>query len=78
MNLNEARSVLHENGYELIDEGFFGDKYEQYKNAVMKKICKLGVDIEKYEMKIKDWIRDYFLDNIDIMDCALAIRDNCK
>ena len=36
------------------------------------------LDMVKYEKAIEDWIRDYFLDNMSIYDCALAIRDNCK
>ena len=78
MDLKEAISVLHTSGYELIDEGFFKDKYTKYKETVIKQIKKYGVDLEKYEKAIIDWIRDYFVDGMNPYDCALAIRDNCK
>lgn len=78
MDMNEAKSVLKDYGYELIDEGFFADSYTKYKNKVMALIKKYRVDLEKYEKPIEDWIRDYFLDKMSIQDCALAIRDNCK
>ena len=54
MDLNEAISVLHTSGYELIDEGFFKDKYTKYKNTVIKQIKEYGVDLEKYEKAIID------------------------
>lgn len=78
MELNEAITILHSNGYEMIDEGFLGDKYKKYKNTVLNKLEKFGVDLEKCGKTVEDWIRDYFVDRFDEIDCARAIRDNFK
>lgn len=76
MRLDEAKHILHENGYRLIDEGFFGDKYTRYKKAVLSGLKKYKVDIENNIKEIDEWIRDFFLDNIGSWDCVVAIRDN--
>lgn len=33
MTLNEAKEYLNENGYELLDEGFLGDKYKKIQKS---------------------------------------------
>ena len=76
MTLNEAKDYLNQNGYELIDEGFFGSAYDRYKKAVLKLISKYGVELNNNLNEIEDWIRDYFLDKMNVYDCAKAIRDN--
>jgi hypothetical protein len=76
MTLNEAKDYLNQNGYELIDEGFFGSAYDKYKKAVLKLIFKYGVELNNNLNEIEDWIRDYFLDKMNVYDCAKAIRDN--
>lgn len=76
MLLSEARDILHENGYELIDEGFFSDKYTKYKNAVLNGLKEYKIDIENNIKEIEEWIRDFFLDNMACSDCVLAIKDN--
>lgn len=43
MTINEAKDYLNHNGFELIDEGFFGSAYEKYKKTVLKLISKYGV-----------------------------------
>lgn len=76
MTLNEAKDYLNQNGYELIDEGFFGSAYDKYKKTVLKLISKYGVELNNNLNEIEDWIRDYFLDKMIVYDCAKAIRDN--
>jgi hypothetical protein len=76
MTLNEAKDYLNQNGYELIDEGFFGSAYDKYKKTVLKLISKYGVELNNNLNEIEDWIRDYFLDKMNVYDCAKAIRDN--
>lgn len=76
MTLNEAKTFLNENGYELIDEGFFGKNYLKYKKKVINELKKTGKNIWQNIGKIESWIRDYFLDKMDWNDCVLAIRDN--
>jgi hypothetical protein len=76
MTLNEAKDYLNQNGYELIDEGFFGSAYDRYKKSVLKLISKYGVELNNNLNEIEDWIRDYFLDKMNVYDCAKAIRDN--
>jgi hypothetical protein len=76
MTLNEAKDYLNQNGYELIDEGFFGNAYDKYKKTVLKFISKYGVELNNNLNEIEDWIRDYFLDKMNVYDCAKAIRDN--
>jgi hypothetical protein len=76
MTLNEAKDYLNQNGYELIDEGFFGNAYDKYKKTVLKLISKYGVELNNNLNVIEDWIRDYFLDKMNVYDCAKAIRDN--
>lgn len=76
MTINEAKDYLNKNGYELIDEGFFGSAYDRYKKTVMKLISKYGVELNNNLNVIEDWIRDYFLDKMNVYDCAQAIRDN--
>jgi hypothetical protein len=76
MTLNEAKDYLNQNGYELIDEGFFGNAYDKYKKTVLKLISKYGVELNNNLNEIEDWIRDYFLDKMNVYDCAKAIRDN--
>jgi len=76
MTLNEAKDYLNQNGYELIDEGFFGSAYDRYKKSVLKLISKYGVELNNNLNVIEDWIRDYFLDKMNVYDCAKAIRDN--
>ena len=60
MTLNEAKDYLNQNGYELIDEGFFGSAYDKYKKTVLKLISKYGVELNNNLNEIEDWIRDYF------------------
>ena len=76
MTLNEAKEYLNANGYELLDEGFFGDKYTRYKNAVLSLLKKYEVNFENNLSEIEEWIKDYFLDKLNVYDCALAIRSN--
>lgn len=76
MTLNEAKDYLNQNGYELIDEGFFGSAYDKYKKTVLKLISKYGVELNNNLNEIEDWIRDYFLDKMNVYYCAKAIRDN--
>lgn len=76
MTINEVKDYLNHNGFELIDEGFFGSAYEKYKKTVLKLISKYGVELNNNLNEIEDWIRDYFLDKMNVYDCAKAIRDN--
>jgi len=76
MTLNEAKTYLNQNGYELIDEGFFGSAYDKYKKSVLKLISKYGVELNNNLNEIEDWIRDYFLDKMNVYDCAQVIKDN--
>lgn len=75
MTLNEAKEILNKNCYELIDESFFGSSYEKYKKNVMKLLNKYEVELDNLK-EIEDWILDYFLDKMDVYDCAISIRDN--
>ena len=76
MTMYEAKEYLNQNGYKLLDEGFFGDAYTKYKSAVYKLLKKYKVDLDNNIKEIEDWIRDYFLDKMDVYDCANAIKDN--
>ena len=76
MTMYEAKEYLNQNGYKLLDEGFFGDAYTKYKFAVYKLLKKYKVDLDNNIKEIEDWIRDYFLDKMDVYDCANAIKDN--
>jgi len=76
MQLTEARDILHKNGYELIDEGFFSDKYTRYKNAVLDGLKEYKIDIESNLKEIEEWIKDFFLDNMSYWDCVVALKDN--
>lgn len=76
MTLNEAKDYLNENGYELLDETFFGADYKKYKKEVYKLLQKYEVDLVNNVKIIEDWIRDYFLDKMTVYDCAKSIKDN--
>lgn len=75
MTINEAKDYLNKNCYELIDEGFFCNSYEKYKKTVMKLLNKYEVELDNLK-EIEDCIRYYFLDKMNVYDCAKAIRDN--
>lgn len=76
MTLNEAKTLLNENGYELIDESFFGKDYQKYKKKVINGLKKTEKNFWKNIGKIESWIRDYFLDKMDPADCVAAIKAN--
>lgn len=76
MDLVEAKNELNKNGYELIDEGFFGKEYLKYKNKVLKKLKKYGSSVWSNIGKIEKWVRDFFVNKMDPDDCVAAIIDH--
>ena len=75
MTLNEAKDYLNQNGYELIDEGFFGSAYDRYKKSVLKLISKYGVELNNNLSEIEDWIRDYFLDKMNVYETYMKGKE---
>lgn len=52
------------------------NKYQLYKNAVLKRLSKTFNITASMQHEIESWIRDYFIDNIEVNDCVHAIRHN--
>ena len=62
-----------------LDEGFFKDKYESYKDKVLSILHKhFGIKIPKDLHDAEDWIRDYFVDKFPAFDCADAMRTHFR
>lgn len=63
-----------------IDEGFFKDAYQKYRAKVLGILQKnMGIVVPAgFIHSVEDWIRDYFVDKFDELDCARSIRDNFK
>lgn len=58
-----------------LDEGFFKDKYESYKDKVLSILYKhFGIKLPKDLHDAEDWIRDYFVDKFSAFDCADSMR----
>jgi hypothetical protein len=83
--VQEASDIIHQSCSDFVkerqmNEGFFKDKYTKYKDAVisiLKKEFGMVFPSDKIHT-LEDWIRDYFVDKFDEIDCARAIRDNFK
>lgn len=54
----------------------FKSKYQAYKDAVLKRLSKTFTFTAEMQHDVESWIRDYFLDGIDVDECARAIRYN--
>ena len=63
-----------------IDEGFFKDAYQKYRAKVLGILQNnMGIVVPtEFIHSVEDWIRDYFVDKFDELDCARSIRDNFK
>lgn len=62
-----------------LDEGFFKDKYESYKDKVLSILHKhFGIKLPKDLHDAEDWIRDYFVDKFSAFDCADSMRTHFK
>lgn len=62
-----------------LDEGFFKDKYESYKDKVLSILYKhFGIKLPKDLHDAEDWIRDYFVDKFSAFDCADSMRTHFK
>lgn len=83
--VQEASDIIHQSFSDFVkerqmNEGFFKDKYTKYKDAVisiLKKEFGMVFPSDKIHA-LEDWIRDYFVDKFDEIDCAKAIRDNFR
>lgn len=83
--VQEASDIIHQSFSDFVkerqmNEGFFKDRYTKYKDAVvsiLKKEFGMVFPSDKIHA-LEDWIRDYFLDKFDEIDCAKAIRDNFR
>ena len=64
---------------EFVNEGFFGNGYLRYKNKVAQILSSLGIVIDPSRVKsAEEWIRDFYLDNVDAFDCARSLRDDLR
>lgn len=62
-----------------LDEGFFKDKYESYKDKVLSILfTKFRIKLPKDLHAAEDWIRDYFVDKFSAFDCADSMRTHFK
>lgn len=63
-----------------VNEGFFKDAYQKYRAKVLGILQKhMGIVVPTEIIhSVEDWIRDYFVDKFDELDCARAIRDNFR
>jgi hypothetical protein len=62
-----------------LDEGFFKDKYESYKDKVFSILYKhFGIKLPKDLHDAEDWIRDYFVDKFSAFDCADSMRTHFR
>ena len=63
-----------------VDEGFFKDAYQKYRAKVLGILQKTWGMVVPAELlhSVEDWIRDYFVDKFDELDCAHAIHDNFR
>lgn len=62
-----------------LDEGFFKDKYESYKDKVLSILYKqFGIKLPKDLHDAEDWIRDYFVDKFSAFDCADSMRTHFR
>ena len=59
-----------------IDEKFMSNKYDKYKQYILKK---LGFDYRQQSDSVRhdidSWIRDYYVDGMSEYDCIQAIQD---
>lgn len=58
-----------------INEGLFKDKYQQYKDAVIKCLKYRGINAFMLGHKLEAYCRDFFLDNMTADDCAMSIAE---
>lgn len=62
-----------------LDEGFFKDKYESYKDKVLSILfTKFRIKLPKDLHAAEDWIRDYFVDKFSAFDCADSMRTHFR
>ena len=62
-----------------LDEGFFKNKYESYKDKVLSILSKhFGINLPKDLHAAEDWIRDYFVDKFSAFDCADSMRTHFR
>lgn len=59
-----------------MNEALFKASLNGYRKNVIKHLNKLGIKNVEETERLNDWIRSFYLDNCDYVDCALAIRDN--
>ena len=59
-----------------IDEGFFKDKYQKYKEAVIKELRKRGINALALGHYFETYCRDFFIDKFSAYDCAEAFASN--
>lgn len=63
--------------HHLIKENLFTDAYTTYKEKVfkiLKKIC--SIEEIQTTRKIESYIRDFFVDKMSAVDCAMTIKEN--
>ncbi len=60
-----------------LNEGFFKSAYERYVQKVLKLAAKMAGQPIVLTAKVEDWIKDFYEDSFDPMDCAHAVVDSC-
>lgn len=62
---------------EYVNEGFFKSAYERYVQKVLKLVAKFAGQPIELTAKVEDWIKDFYEDEFDPIDCAHAVADHC-
>lgn len=62
---------------EYVNEGFFKSAYERYVQKVLKLVAKFAGQPIELTAKVEDWIKDFYEDKFDPVDCAHAVADHC-
>lgn len=57
-----------------VNEGLFRSAYEKYKSKVLSYLGRFGIDTTDVH-RVESYIRDFFEDKFDELDCAKAIRE---
>lgn len=60
-----------------MNEGFFKSAYERYVQKVLKLAAKFAGQPIELNARVEDWIKDFYEDKFDPIDCARAVADHC-
>ena len=59
-----------------INEVFFKDKYERYKDAVISNLKSRGINVLLLGQYFEEYCKDFFLDNMTVDDCVKSIAED--